>query len=238
MAQKILKQRIHDRETVLGVAVSTWTDSDRLKAIFDRHAYDFVHIDGQHSAFDEKELFAFCEAADQLGVPVQLRIEHTRNAYLIGNYLDLGPSGVEVPQVELESTVDEAIASMYYPPIGNRSWGEPRRGPQVPTDRVEYARWWSEYGLLWLQLESIDAVTNTRRLAKTGVDCLSFGPNDLDFSLEAHPHHPFRSVDECVRHVAEQLADSSVALCFRTTPDTRAKYADMGATVFIEPPIS
>jgi len=165
-----------------------------------------------------------------------LRIKHTRNAYLIGNYLDLGPSGVEVPQVETEATVDEAIASLYYPPVGERSWGQPLEGANIPTERVEYAQWWTECGALWLQIESIAGVTNARNLAKPGVDCFSFGPNDLTFSLEAHPHHPLRSVDDCVRYVVKQLQDSSVAVCFRTMPDTRQKYADMGVTVFLEPP--
>ncbi len=240
MTQPNLKQRIHRGETVVGLQVPISTEPDRVKGILDRHTYDFIHVDGQHSPFDEKELFAFCEGVDELGVPVLLRIEHTRNAYLAGNYLDLGPSGIEVPQVELESTVDEAITNTYYSPIGKRSWGEPRKGPGVPTDRVEYAQWWSEYGILMLQLESVDAVTNARQLAKQGVDCLSFGPNDLDFSLEMHPHYPVKSVDDCVRHVAEQLAGSGVAVCFRTMPDTREKYTDLGCTVLldIEPPNS
>ena len=48
----------------------------------------------------ESELAEFCAMAEELDVFVQFRIKHTRNAYLIGNYLDLGPCGVEVPQVE------------------------------------------------------------------------------------------------------------------------------------------
>ena len=238
MTQPNLKQRIHRGETVVGLQVPISTEPDHVRGILDKQTYDFIHVDGQHSPFDEKELFAFCEALDELGIPILLRIEHTRNAYLAGNYLDLGPSGIEIPQVELESTVDEAIGGMYYPPIGIRSWGEPRQGPGVPTDRVEYAQWWSKYGMLILQLESVDAVTNARQLAKKGVDCLSFGPNDLDFSIEMHPHYPIKSVDECVRHVAEQLADCSIAVCFRTNPDTRQRYADLGVTFFIEPPDS
>ncbi len=236
MNQLNLKQRIHKGDTIVGMRVPISTEPDHVKGILDKQSYDFIHVDGQHSPFDEKELFTFCEALDELGIPILLRIEHTRNAFLAGNYLDLGPSGIEVPQVELESTVDEAIDGMYYSPIGNRSWGEPRKGSDVPTDRIEYAHWWSEYGMLILQLESVDAVTNASQLAKKGVDCLSFGPNDLDFSLEMHPHYPIKSVDECVRHVVDQLADCSVAVCCRTSPDTRQKYADLGVTIFIEEP--
>ena len=86
-----------------------------------------------------------------------------------------------------------------------------------------------------MQLESINAVTNARGLAKQGVDCLSFGPNDLSFSLESQPDHHLKTVDDCVRHVVEQLRDTTVAACFRNrTPDNRRKYADMGVTVLLE----
>jgi 2-keto-3-deoxy-L-rhamnonate aldolase RhmA len=238
MAEKTLKQRIHDGEHIYGIAAPISSDRARLKAILDQGDYDFVSTDSQHSAYNEERLVAFCEMANELDIPVQFRIKHTYNAYLIGNYLDLGPSGVEVPQVELESTVDEAIAYFYYPQIGIRSWGgAARKGMEERSDRLEYAQWWGEYGVLWMQIESISAVTNARKFAKAGVDCLSFGPADLTFSIEGHAQHPFQTVDDCVRHVAEQLADTSIAVCYRNgTPDTRAKYAEMGVTVFLEHP--
>ena len=84
MAQQNLKQRIHSGETVVGLQIPISTEPERVKGILDQHTYDFIHVDGQHSPFDEKELFAFCEGVDELGVPVLLRIEHTRNAYLTG----------------------------------------------------------------------------------------------------------------------------------------------------------
>jgi 2-dehydro-3-deoxyglucarate aldolase/4-hydroxy-2-oxoheptanedioate aldolase len=239
MLEKTLKQRIHNGEAIVGVSVPIWTTQERLQAILDRGDYHFVSTDSQHAAFNEERLVAFCEIANELNVPVQFRIKHTRHTYLIGNYLDLGPSGVEVPQVERELTVDEAIANFYYPQVGIRSWGGvARKGAANLPDRLAYAKWWNESGVLWMQVESVEAVTSARRLAKPGVDCLSFGPADLTFSLEAHPNHPFKTVDDCVRYVAKQLEGTSVAVCFRNgRPDTRAKYAEMGVTVFLESPL-
>jgi 2-keto-3-deoxy-L-rhamnonate aldolase RhmA len=237
MAEKTLKQRIRDKEKVYGIAASISASRDELAAILAQGDYDFVSTDSQHAAFNEERLVAFCKMAAEFGMPVQFRIKHTRHTYLIGNLLDLGPSGVETPQVELESTADEAVANFYYPPIGVRSWGGAARVGTQGRDRLEYAKWWSEYGVLWLQIESVAAVTHARKLAKPGVDCLSFGPADLTFSLEAYPHHPFKTVDDCVRHVAEQLAGTSVAVCFRNgRPESREKYAAMGVTVFLEYP--
>ena len=97
MSEKTLKQRIHDGEHIYGVSVPVSSDRDGLKAILDQDDWDFVSADSQHSAYNEERLVAFCELADEFDIPVQFRIKHTRNAYLIGNYLDLGPSGIEVP---------------------------------------------------------------------------------------------------------------------------------------------
>ena len=62
-----------------------------------------------------------------------------------------------------------------------------------------------QVGVVCLQMETLAAVTNARRLAKPGVDCLTWGPADLSFDMEAHPHHPFQTVEDCQRHVQQQL---------------------------------
>ena len=235
---KGLKQKIHNGETVLGLAIPMTIEHEELVRLLPAGPYDFVSVDSQHAAYNEERLVAFCDMAAGLDIPVQFRIKHTLHTYLVGNYLDLGPTGVEVHQVETEQTVAEAVSNFYYPPTGMRSWGgQTRLGLNELPDRHEYAKWWDQTGILWIQIESVAAVTKARSLAKEGVDCLSFGPADLSFSLEAHPNHPFKTVDDCVRHVVEQLSDSSVAVCFRNfDPAARQKYQDMGVTVLLERP--
>ena len=76
-------------------------------------------MDAQHGPFNEAQLMAFCIMAQDLNLPVQIRIKHTQHAYLIGNYLDLGPSGIMVPEVENEAIVDEALNAFYYPQMAN-----------------------------------------------------------------------------------------------------------------------
>lgn len=213
MQQQSLKQRLHRGENLNFEAVQAplTADADQLAKIAKAGTADIFSIDAQHAPYDEESLVSFCAAAAQVDVPVQLRIKHTRHAFLIGNYLDLGPMAIMVPQVETEQTVDEAIDAFYYPPIGKRSWG-PLWGYKYDDtrERLEYAQWWNETGILVIQLESIDAVSNARHLAKPGVDMVAFGANDLNFSIEAYPNHPFDSVESCMSHVEKQLAGTQV----------------------------
>ena len=232
-----LKKRINNGETLVGLSVPITTEKSKLESMVAGGPYDFVVVDSQHTPLNEERVVSFCEMAAGLGLHVQLRIKHTRHTYLVGNYLDLGPSGVEVPQVESETTANEAIANFYYPPDGVRSWGgRARAGLGGRADRLEYAGWWKRYGVLWLQIESVEAVTAAGRLAKPGVDCLSFGPADLSFSLESHPYHPFKTVDGCVSYTVRQLEETNVAVCFRNAPGDRQKYIDMGVRVLLEAP--
>ena len=142
-----LKQRIHAGEQLLGVTVPITSTQSELETILGKDDYDFVWIDSQHGPLNEERLVAFCGMAEGMGLHVQLRIKHTRHTYLIGNLLDLGPTGVEVPQVEKDATVDEAVANFLYPQAGVRSWGGSARyglanypDPQDYIDLVEQHR--------------------------------------------------------------------------------------------------
>ena len=233
-----LKQRIRGGDIVIGVSAPLNTNKSQLEDILGKDSYDFLALDSQHSPYNEEKLVDYCGLAAELSIPVQFRIKHTRHAYLIGNILDLGPLGIEIPIVEDEATVDEAIEAFYYPQVGRRSWGGGARyGIEGRDVRLEYADWWNRTGILCLQMESVRAVTNVRKLAKPGVDCLTWGPNDLLFDLEAYPEHPFKTVDDCVRHALKQLQGADAKISFRSySPDQRNKYIDMGVTVLMESP--
>lgn len=235
---KTLRQRIFDGEELVALRGSIETSKEELAELVATGRYDYIWIDGQHTPLDETKLVAYCAAAESLNIDVQLRIPHTYHAYLVGRYLDFGPTAVLVPEVMNESTVDDAITFAYYGPIGRRSWGGlGRRGlTTVGADRKTYAAWWNDYVVLGIQVESVEAVTNIRKLAKPGVSVVTFGPNDLSFSLDAHPEYPLRTVDDCMRNVAEQLAGTNIRIAMGTPtlPEQRDKYREMGVTLFQE----
>ncbi len=207
-----LKQRIHNKEPIkIASGVPFGCTRSEMAAVLEGGDYDLINTDHQHDAANEDKLVEFCNMASEFGVGVQLRIKHTRDAYLIGNLLDLGPLAIVVPQVETLETVDTALEAFYYPQVGKRSWG-PSNGYGIRRgmDRLTYADWWNNTGILILQIESVNAVINVRHLAKSGVDMVVFGENDLNFSIESYPSSPFKDFQACVAHVRTQLADTNV----------------------------
>lgn len=233
--QTTLKQKVRSGAPLLGAAVPMFSDRARLAQIADRHRYDWFQVDAQHSAFAEVRLRDFCAIAGELSMPVVLRIKHTRHTYLIGNLLDLGPVGIEVPQVELESTVDEAVANFHYPPDGVRSWGGQDRYGFADQPLDEYIELWHRTGVLAMQIESITAATAARRLVRPGVDFVTFGPADLTLNIRRYPNHALKTVEDCVAYVAEDLRGSGVRACMRVAAgDDTSHFRDMGVTMFLE----
>lgn len=237
--ERSLKQRIRAGEIIHGLQASLDTGPDELTAAVARKKYDYIYIDGQHTAFSESGMVAFCGLAQSLDLPVIFRIHHTRHAYLIGRYLDLGILGVIVPEVEERAVVDEALAYAYYPQQGKRSWGGTARyglnTADGPLDRHSYAAWWNDNVLVAIMPESVEAIRNIRALATPGVDFVTFGPNDLLFSIEGHPDFPMRTVEECIRHVLAELSGTGVAVAIGTAIEgDRARFQEMGVTIFSE----
>lgn len=233
-----LKQKIASGDLVIGVSAPITSSKSRLEEILGADDYGYISIDSQHSPWSEAELVEICGIAAELNTPIHFRIKHTRYSFQVGNFLDLGPAAIEVPQVETEETAQEAIDYFYYAQFGKRSWGGAARyGVEGRGERLEYADWWNNHGVLWLQMESIQAVTNARKFAKAGVDCLSWGPADLTFSREANPNHPFQTDDDCINYVQKQLEGTDTKVVIRSyDPALRNKYQDMGISVLLERP--
>ncbi len=208
---KTLKQRIHAGEEIHTIRLPNSSTKTEVQEAIRRESPDLIYIDAQHSAISEWDIVRICSAAEALSVPVQMRIRHLKEAYLIGHYLDLGLFGIKVPEVKKVATVVEAVNAFYFPPMGQRSWGGwVGYGVQSRRDRRRYAEWWNQNGILGLKIESIRAVLTVRELVQPGVDYVDFGPADLSFDLETNRHPVLKTVEDCVAFVKRELAGIDV----------------------------
>ena len=106
--------------------------------------------------------------------------------------------------------------------------------PGIP----EYTTWWNNYGVLWIQVESIQAICNIPNFVRPGVDCISWGPADLSIDRGLNPLHPLAvSDDACVEYAVKALQGTGARLAIRSGDwNLRDKYAGMGASVLLERP--
>jgi 4-hydroxy-2-oxoheptanedioate aldolase len=234
-----LRARIAAGDELVALRADIGWSKEQLASAMASGNYHFIWLDAQHSPYSDHLLVNFTASAEQLGIPVQLRVPHTRQAHMVGRFFDLGANGALIPEVMEASTVQDALDFAYYGPLGRRSWGGANRlglrSGTAPTARREYAAWWNETVLLSIQIESVQTVTNIARLVRPGLTHVTFGPNDLEFSLDLHPNYPLNTVEACMDNVAKQLQGSGIRIAMGTitVPEERQKYRDLGVTIFM-----
>ena len=215
---KTLKERYLAGEKINQSRISMASTVEQVHETIADTGCEMIYIDCQHGPYTEWDISRICKAAEEKGVPVLLRIKHTEHAYRLGNYCDLGVFAIKVPEVETEEIVDKAINSFYYPPVGRRSWGGSvgyriEGGPipsNKPENRVAYAKWWNENGILGFKVESLKSVLNIRSLVKPGITYIDFGPADLSFDIESHDHPTLKSVSDCREFMLKELEGVNV----------------------------
>jgi 4-hydroxy-2-oxoheptanedioate aldolase len=150
---------------------------------------DFVYIDGEHGCFDARDIEAAAIAAERHGLTAIARVPD-RTPGTITRFLDRGIRGIVVPHIETVVQAREAVAAVYYAPIGERSFGGGRPVFLAAQDKTAFMQHCNATMSLCLMIESRAGIDAAAALASVeGVDYLSFGMMDLSQSL-GHPGNP------------------------------------------------
>ena len=151
---------------------------------------DFVYLDGEHGCFDWRDIEAGCVAAERHDLTPIARVPDVSSA-TITRFLDRGVRGIVAPHIESVDGARKVIDSVYFAPLGNRSFGggRPEYGQRI-ADRAAYMHECNDRVSLCLMIESRAGLAIAGDLAAlSGVDYLSFGLMDLAQSL-GHPGDP------------------------------------------------
>lgn len=152
----------------------------------------FVYIDGEHGCFDWRDIETACIAAERHDLTPIARVPDASEA-TVTRFLDRGVKGIVAPHVESVDDAQRVIASTYFAPLGQRSFGagRPEYGQRIGT-RPAYMQACNATVSLCLMIESRAGLAAAGDLAALpGVDYLSFGMLDLAQSLghSGNPEH-------------------------------------------------
>ena len=145
--------------------------------------FDFIWIDGEHSAIDRKDIqnhLMACRAAGAAGI---VRVPWN-DPVIIKAILDMGADGIVVPMVCSLEEAKQAAAATHYPPAGIRGMGTRRAVNYGIWDKNEYVADTDKYILTIVQIEHIDVVKDLPEIAKLpGISGFVVGPNDFTMSM-------------------------------------------------------
>lgn len=141
-------------------------------------AFDWLIIDMEHIPLSQESLRTMLMACKGSESVVIVRVSLNSRNY-IQAALDLGAQGVMVPMVNSAEDAERAVQFARYPPVGRRGLG-PMRAGQYGKNDGDYRRSANDETLLFVQIETPEAVKNAEKILKVGgIDGLFIGNGDL-----------------------------------------------------------
>lgn len=175
-----VKQKLAAGQAVWGVASGVADEWANQMTLTSRP--DFIWIDTEHSTFGLEAVRLIPILARQAGVMPLVRVAGL-DANLIKRAMDLGSSGIMVPQVNNAAEAEAAVKACMYAPMGNRG---------VSPLWTFYSNLpWSEYlpqandeACVVVQVETAEGMRNVEEIAAVpGVDVVFAGPSDLSAAM-------------------------------------------------------
>lgn len=142
--------------------------------------FQWLFLDMEHGSLDLQDVQRIAQAVNDrctcvVRVPINDRM-------WIGKVLDLGVSGIIIPQVNSARDAERAVFAAKYPPQGGRGVGL-GRASRYGANLNAYLQSANEETAIIAQIEHKDAVENVEAIASVaGVDALMIGPFDLSGS--------------------------------------------------------
>ncbi len=173
-----LKARLAAGESLLGVLVRL--AGDDLVEMCGWTGFDFVVIDCEHGPADVALLRQHIMAAELHGMPALVRLGSAEPALAL-RAMDQGATGVLAPHLDSVADARALVASVHYPPLGQRGFAAYTRAGdfgQADPERLRQA--YLEQTLVLGMIESPTAVAAAADIIATpGLDGIMIGPADL-----------------------------------------------------------
>lgn len=200
-----LKAKLAAGEPAFGVSVMF--PSPQLVEMLGALGFDWVLLDCEHGSLTPESVELMAMAAQASGMTPIAR-PATRSAEHIGQVLDRGVLGVQVPHVITAEDARAALQAVKYHPLGRRGLAAGTRSANYDAhgSMADYVRAANEATLIAVQIEDEAALANIDSLLKVdGIDVFFIGPSDLSQSM-GHPGNPRAkpvadAIDACLARI-------------------------------------
>lgn len=230
MTPNRMKHKLLAGRSAFGVSVMF--PSPHIVDIVGRLGFDWVLIDCEHGSISLESVELMVMAAESAGVTPIAR-PPVNSFEAIGQLMDRGVMGVQVPHVNTAEDARRAVESVKYHPLGERGLAAGVRAASYGygMSMSEYAELSNRETLVCVQIEEVEAVRNVDEIVQVDdVDVFFVGPSDLSQSF-GHPGRPDTPVvrDAMDRVFATVAAAGKVSGSAGNAGATKG-YLDQGVT--------
>lgn len=217
-------ERLRRRDTLLGTIVSV--DSMAVMEVVCGCGFDWIFIEAEHAPIGVEALARLVTAARD--TPCLVRIPN-HDATWVKRALDLGATGIIVPQVNTIAEARAIAAAARFTPAGERGIGVCRAndyGYSTPG----YVANANAATAVVVQAEHSDAVENASAIANVdGIDGVLIGPYDLSASLGVPGEIDHPDVSAAIATVREAFAARGKPVgCYCPDADNAAARIEQG----------
>jgi 4-hydroxy-2-oxoheptanedioate aldolase len=227
MARKFRK-KLHN-ETVLGLFSKT-SDAAFIEAM-GYGGFDFVIIDLEHGPNNLQTAQNLIRASEVSGIFPIVRVKED-NYSIIGDVLDIGALGIQVPQVNNAEVAYEVMKRAKFFPMGMRGvCGFVRAANYSSMNKFQYFKDSNEtVVILQLEgkegLEAIDSIIDVK-----GIDVVFIGPYDLSQSLGLPGQVDHPTVLEKMKQVNKKCLKKGIAVgTFVDTIENAKRWKALGVS--------
>ena len=189
MTPNQMKRKLLSGQPAFGVSVMF--PSPHIVDIVGRLGFDWVLIDCEHGSISLESVELMVMAAESAGVTPIAR-PPVNSFEAIGQLMDRGVMGVQVPHVNTAEDARRAVESVKYHPLGERGLAAGVRAASYGygISMSEYAELSNRETLVCVQIEEAEAVRNVDEIVQVeDVDVFFVGPSDLSQSF-GYPGRP------------------------------------------------
>ncbi len=222
---KMFKHELTNRRLLLGTVLSL--PSPETAEILANAGFDWLFIDAEHSSLGSSELQAIIGRVDHK-VPCVVRVAAAEEWH-IKKALDIGATGIIVPQVNSAKTAERIVQFSKYPPEGARGVGI-GRAHGYGASFSDYLKTANERVAVIIQIEHIDAVHNIEKIVQVkGIDAVFVGPYDLSASMNRLGEVKHPEVRRAIDHVTSVCQKTGMPLgIFCLEPESAHHYIEQG----------
>jgi 4-hydroxy-2-oxoheptanedioate aldolase len=199
-----MPELLHGERPLLGIFTSL--PSPALVEMAGHAGFDFVVIDNEHGPAAIETTEHMIRAARCAGVIPIVRVSGANQQEILRT-LDIGASGVQVPQVNTLEQARLVASAAKYPPRGSRgvAFGTRAAGYGFFGGSA-YVQAANEQTVVITHIETAEAVGSLDAMLQVdGIDVFFIGPTDLSVSL-GHPGNPTHpevqaTIADCIRRI-------------------------------------
>ncbi len=172
--------------------------------------FDWLFVDGEHGPLDSGDILGILQAADHR-VDCVVRVP-AGDEVAIKKVLDLGASGVIVPQVNTAQQAADVVRFSRYAPLGARGVGL-ARAHGYGLRFQEYMESANQQVAVVVQAEHAIAADNIEAIVQVpGVDAVLLGPYDLSASLGHTGQLDHPAVVAAIDHITQTCQAAKMPL--------------------------